>query len=123
LEAERRELQEWVEERLRTLTYDQPPFAWGYAGLIAQLAAGDGAELPFHVLQLEPLWLHLGPYPVVPDPPPNGRTREDIEDELRGVLSEARQQPQCERIRHIRGPLAEASEPLISDLDLIQPRM
>jgi hypothetical protein len=120
LETERRELQEWVEERLRALAYDQPPFAWGYAGLIADLAVGDGAELPFHVLQLEPLWLHLGPYPVAPDPPPNGRTREDIEDELRGVLSEARQQPQRERIRQTRGSLAEASEPLISDLDLIQ---
>lgn len=120
LEAERRELQEWVEGRLRALAYDQPPFAGGYGGLIADLAAGDGAELPFHVLQLEPLWLHLGPYPVVPDPPPNGRTREDIEDEFRGVLSGARQQPQRERIRQIRGSLAEASEPLISDLDLIQ---
>jgi hypothetical protein len=120
LEAERRELQEWVEGCLRALAYDQPPFAWGYAGLIAEQAAGDGAELPFHVLQLEPLWLHLGPYPVAPDPSPNGRTREDIEDELRGVLSEARQQPQRERIRQIRGSLAEASEPLISDLDLIQ---
>jgi hypothetical protein len=120
LEAERRELQEWVEGCLRALAYDQPPFAWGYAGLIAEHAAGDGAELPFHVLQLEPLWLQLGPYPLVPDPPPNGRTRKDIEDELRGVLAGTRQQLQCEQIRQIRGSLAEASEPLISDLDLIQ---
>ena len=84
LEAECRELQERVEGRLRALAYDQPPFAWGYAGLITELAAVDGAELPFHVLQLEPFWLQLGPYPLAPDPPPNGRTREDIEDELRG---------------------------------------
>jgi hypothetical protein len=120
LEAERRELQEWVEGRLRALVYDQPPFAGGYAGLIADLAAVDGAELPFHVPQIQPLWLQLGPYPLIPDPPPNGRTREDIEIELRGVLSEARQQPQCQRIRQMRGSLAETSEPLISDLDLIQ---
>lgn len=120
LETERRELQEWVEGRLRALAYDQPPFAWGYVGLIADLAAVDGAELPFHVPQIQPLWLQLGPYPLVPDPPGNGRTREAVEDELRGVLSETRQQPQCERIRQIRGSLAEASEPLISDLDLIQ---
>lgn len=120
LEAERRELQEWVEGRLRAFAYDQPPFAWGYVGLIAELAAVDGAELPFHVPQIQPLWLQLGPYPLVPDPPGNGRTREAIEDELRGVLSETRQQPQCERIRQIRGSLAETSEPLISDLDLIQ---
>jgi hypothetical protein len=120
LEAERRELQEWVEERLRTLAYDQPPFAWGYAGLIAEHAAVDGAELPFHVPQIQPLWLQLGPYPLISDPPSNGRTREDIEDELRGVLSGASQQPPCERIRQMRGSLAEASELLISDLDLIQ---
>jgi hypothetical protein len=120
LETERRELQEWVEQRLRTLAYDQPPFAWGYAGLIAELAAIDGADLAFEVPQIEPLWLQLGPYPVVPASPPNGRTREDIEIELRSLLSEARQQPQCERTRQIRGSLAEASKPLISDLDLIQ---
>jgi hypothetical protein len=64
--------------------------------------------------------MQLGPYPLIPDPPPNGRTREDIEIELRDVLSEARQQPQCQRIRQMRGSLAETSEPLISDLDLIQ---
>lgn len=120
LEAERRELQEWVERRLRLLAYDQPPFAWGYAGLIAELAVVDGAELPFHVLQLQPLWLHLGVYAVAPEPPPNGRTREGIEDELRGVLAGARQQPQCAQIRQIRDSLSEASEPLISELGLIQ---
>ena len=120
LEAECRELQERVEGRLRALAYDQPPFAWGYAGLITELAAVDGAELPFHVLQLEPFWLQLGPYPLAPDPPPNGRTREDIEDELRGVLSETRQQPQCKLIRQMRESLSTMSEALISELGLIQ---
>ncbi|MFZ1154204.1 MAG: hypothetical protein WAN93_04795 [Solirubrobacteraceae bacterium] len=119
-ETERHELQEWVERRLRMLAYQQPPFAWGYAGLIAERAAVEDAELPFHVPQIAPLWLQLGPYPLVPDPPPNGHTREGIEDELRGVLSETRQQPQCARISQIRDSLAVASEPLISDLDLIQ---
>jgi hypothetical protein len=120
LEAERRELQEWVEGRLRALAFDQPPFAWGYAGLITELAGVNDAELPFHVPQIQPLWLQLGPYPLVPDPPTDGRTREAVEDELRGVLSGARQRPQCQQIRQIRGSLPVASEPLISELDLIQ---
>lgn len=119
-ETKRCELEKWVEQRLRMLGYQQPPFAWGYAGLIAERAAAEGAELPFHAPQISPLWLHLGPYPLVPDPPPNGRTREGVEDELRDVLSEARQQPQCERMRQIRDSLSEASKRLTNDLDLIQ---
>jgi predicted amidohydrolase len=58
---------------LRMLAYQQPPFAWGYAGLITERAAVDGAELPFHVPQIAPHWLQLGPYALVPDPPPNDR--------------------------------------------------
>ena len=119
LEAERGELREWVEERLRALAYDRPPFSWGWAGVISGVAEADGAELPFHVPQLQPLWLQLGPWPVIPDPPPNGRTRRGIEDELRAVLSEAVEQPQRERIREIHSSLSEASETLIEGLDLI----
>ena len=119
LEAERRELREWVEERLRALAYDQPPFAWGWAGVISGSAEADDAELPFHVTPLQPLWLELGPWPVIPDPPPNGRTRRDIEDEFRTVLSEAVEQPQREQIRQIHSSLSEASETLIEGLDLI----
>jgi hypothetical protein len=118
-EAERRELREWVEERLRALAYDRPPFSWGCAGVISGSAEAEDAELPFHVTPLQPLWLELGPWPVIPDPPPNGRTRRDIEDELRAVLSEAVEQPQRERIRQIRSSLSEASEALIEGLDLI----
>ncbi|HEY3759170.1 MAG TPA: hypothetical protein VGL37_05375 [Solirubrobacteraceae bacterium] len=120
LEAERRELRAWVEERLQVLAYDQPPFAGGWARVISSVAELDGAELPFHLLQLQPLWLHLGSYPVIPDPPPNGRTREGIEDELRAVLSEAVEQPQRERIRQMVESLPGASDPLIKALELIQ---
>jgi hypothetical protein len=119
LESQQGELRAWVEERIKALAYDRPPFAWGYAGLIAEHAVVEGAELPFHVLQLQPLWLHLGAYAVAPEPPPNGRTREGIEDELRGVLAEARRQPQCAQIRQIRDSLSETSEPLINELELI----
>lgn len=119
LEAERRELREWVEERLRALAYDQAPFSWGWAGVISGSAEADDAELPFHVTPLQPLWLELGSWPVIPDPPPGGRTRRGIEDELRAVLSEAVEQPQRERIRQIYSSLSEASETLIEGLDLI----
>src|ERR1700722_987018 len=56
-----------TERRLRILTYRPPPFAWGYAGLIAERAAVEDAELSFHVPQIAPLWLQLGPYPLVPE--------------------------------------------------------
>lgn len=119
LEAERCELREWVEERLRALAYDRPPFAGGWAGVISGSAEAEDVALPFHVTPLQPLWLELGPWQVIPDPPPGGRTRRGIEDELRAVLSEAVERPQRERIRQIRSSLSEASETLIEGLDLI----
>jgi hypothetical protein len=119
LEAERRELRERVEARLRALAYDRPPFSWGWAGVISGSAEAEDAELPFHVTPLQPLWLELGSWQLIPDPPPGDRTRQGIEDELRAVLSEAAEQPQREQIRQIHSSLSEASETLIEGLDLI----
>lgn len=120
LKSVHREIQSWVESRLGMLAYDQPPFAGGWDQVITESAERGATDLPFHVPQIAPLWLQLGAWPVVADPPPNGRTREEIENELRAVLAEAVLRPECGRVRLMRAALSAAARPLVHDLELIQ---